>query len=151
MRATYLLHLLYKRFIRKNSVLRRRILNGLRIFVIITLFLAVSTIASSAKHLGFKVIFSATTTATAYNSMEWQCDSTPWITASGTRCREGVIAANHLPIGTKVLIEGFGGQVFIVEDRMNRRYKKRIDIWMREYDDALRFGKRTIKYYVLES
>ncbi|MEA3492977.1 MAG: 3D domain-containing protein [Candidatus Margulisiibacteriota bacterium] len=120
-------------------------------FILIILLFALTTIASSARHLGYKVAYSGITVATAYNSMEWQCDSTPWITASGTRCREGVIATNALPFGTKVLIEGFGDQVFVVEDRMNRRYKKRIDIWMREYNDALKFGKRKIRYYVLKS
>lgn len=142
---------LYKRLIRKNSILRGKIILGIRIFALVMLFFAISAISSSARHLGYKVVYSGTTMATAYNSMEWQCDSTPWITASGTRCREGVIATNGLPFGTKVLIEGFGGQVFVVEDRMNRRYKKRIDIWMREYNDALKFGKRKIKYYVLKS
>ncbi|MBU0672966.1 MAG: 3D domain-containing protein [Candidatus Margulisbacteria bacterium] len=94
--------------------------------------------------------YSDSVDATAYNSLEGQTDSTPWITASGTRCRKGVIAANHLPIGTKVIIEGFGDQIFIVEDRMNRRYNRRIDIWFRNYGDALAFGKRKIRYHVLE-
>lgn len=142
---------LYKRLIRKNSILRGKIILGARIFALVMLFFAVSTVTSSARHLGYKVVYSGTTVATAYNSLSWQTDDSPWITASGTRCKEGVIAANHLPFGTKVLIEGFGDQVFVVEDRMNRRYKKRIDIWMREYNDALKFGKRKIKYYVLKS
>ena len=103
------------------------------------------------KFLGREVLYSAYTTATAYNSLASQTDSTPWITAAGTRCRKGVIAANHLPIGTKVMIEGFGRQVFVVEDRMNRRYKKRIDIWFRSYNKARQFGRRKIKYYVLAS
>jgi 3D (Asp-Asp-Asp) domain-containing protein len=143
--------MLYKKLKRKNSKLRRQVYLAVKIFGLVVLFFAISTVSSSAKHLGHRVAYSGTTFATAYNSMEWQCDSTPWITASGTRCREGVIATNALPFGTKVLIEGFGDQVFIVEDRMNRRYTERIDIWMREYDDALKFGKRKIKFYVLKS
>ncbi|MBN2058354.1 MAG: 3D domain-containing protein [Candidatus Saganbacteria bacterium] len=99
----------------------------------------------------YRIAYSDVSTATAYNSMVGQCDSTPWITASGTRCRPGVVAANHLPIGTKIVIEGFGDQVFTVEDRMNRRYTDRIDIWMLRYSDALDFGRRQIKYHVLES
>ncbi|MFA6431448.1 MAG: 3D domain-containing protein, partial [Candidatus Margulisiibacteriota bacterium] len=86
-----------------------------------------------------------------FNSLEGQTDSTPWITASGTRCREGVIASNFLPMGTKVLIEGFGNRVFTVEDRMNKRYTKRIDIWFRHYHDARNFGIRKVKFYVLAS
>ena len=100
---------------------------------------------------GLFMIASGEVAATAYNSMESQTDSTPWITASGTRCREGVIASNFLPIGTKVLIEGFGERVFTVEDRMNKRYKKRIDIWFRDYDDAMQFGLRKIRFHVIKT
>ncbi|MFA5114296.1 MAG: 3D domain-containing protein [Candidatus Margulisiibacteriota bacterium] len=89
--------------------------------------------------------------ASAYNSLPGQTDSSPWITASGTRCREGVIASNHFPIGTKLLIEGYKGKVFVVEDRMNKRYGKKIDIWFRDYDDAVNFGVRKVKYSVLKS
>jgi len=82
--------------------------------------------------------------ATAYNSLENQTDSTPWITASGYKCKEGVIACNFLPFGTKVWIKGHGSKPYIVRDRMNRRYTKRVDIWMRSYKDAIKFGKRDI-------
>jgi len=100
---------------------------------------------------GYKVMHGGTILASAYNSLPGQTDSSPWITASGTRCREGVIASNHFPIGTKIMIEGYKGKVFVVEDRMNRRYKKKIDIWFRDYDDAIKFGVRKVKYYVLAS
>jgi 3D (Asp-Asp-Asp) domain-containing protein len=84
-------------------------------------------------------------TATAYNSVPEQTDDTPFITASGTHVRPGVIAANFLPMGTMVKIpDYFGDQIFIVEDRMNPRYDKRIDIWMEHIHDARQFGVRTI-------
>ena len=122
-------------------------------FLFLTFFM-ISISSSTAKEVlikgKYRVKKSGVVTATAYNSMESQCDSTPWITASGTRCKEGVIAANFLPFGTKVLIEGFPNQVFVVEDRMNRRYKYRIDIWMRYYKDAIKFGRRKIRYHILE-
>ena len=98
----------------------------------------------------YRVIYGGKVHTTAYNSLVSQCDDTPWITASGTRCREGVIAANHLPFGTKVVIQGFGDQIVTVEDRMNARYKRRIDIWMRHYSDARRYGVREVKYFLLE-
>lgn len=104
--------------------------------------------------LGFgknEALMSGVVMATAYNSLEGQTDSTPWTTASGTRCREGVIASNFLPIGTKVMIEGFKGTIFTVEDRMNKRYTKRIDIWFRHYNDARQFGIKKIKYHILEA
>jgi len=121
----------------------------IRLILLVVLLIAIC-LPSSAKFAKYRIISIGRVLATAYNSMEGQTDSTPWITASGTRCREGVIAANHLPIGTKVMIEGYGDRVFTVEDRMNARYNKRIDIWMRNYQDAKRFGVRNIKYYIVE-
>ena len=115
----------------------------------IIVFLA-TTLSSTAKE-GSRVIGNGIVIATAYNSLPEQTDATPWITASGTRCREGVIAANFLPMGTKVKIEGFGNRIFIVEDRMNRRYKKRIDIWFRHYKDARKFGIRKVKYSIIDA
>jgi len=78
---------------------------------------------------------------TAYSSEVGQTDSTPFITASGTTVRRGVVAANFLPIGTKIRIpELYGDEVFVVEDRMNARYNQRVDIWMEETADARNFG-----------
>jgi 3D (Asp-Asp-Asp) domain-containing protein len=78
---------------------------------------------------------------TAYSSEVGQTDSTPFITASGTSVRHGVIAANFLPIGTRVrLPDLYGDEVFVVEDRMNARYNQRVDIWMEETADARNFG-----------
>ncbi|MEK9155451.1 MAG: hypothetical protein AAB839_02265 [Patescibacteria group bacterium] len=91
-------------------------------------------------------------TATAYNSLPEQTDDTPFITASGTHVRPGVIAANFLPMGTLVKIpEYFGDQIFVVEDRMNPRYDQRIDIWMEHKADARQFGVRTIAIEVYKA
>lgn len=88
-------------------------------------------------------------TASAYNSVPGQTDSTPFITASGTHVRPGVLAANFLPIGTQVTIPDiYGDQIFVVEDRMNARYTNNIDIWMEEIADAKKFGRRTVKIHV---
>ncbi|MEK7532755.1 MAG: hypothetical protein AAB579_04130 [Patescibacteria group bacterium] len=88
--------------------------------------------------------------ATAYNSLAWQTDDTPFITASGTHTRHGVVAANFLPIGTRVRFpEVYGDTVFTVEDRMNQKYNRgRIDIWMLEYRDAKQFGAKRLKMEV---
>ena len=90
------------------------------------------------------------TTATAYNSLENQTDSTPWVTASGTKCRSGVIACNFLPIGTKVWIKGFGHKIFVVEDRMHKRFSDRIDIWMESHHEAIKFGKKQVLIAYIE-
>lgn len=88
----------------------------------------------------------------AYNSEPGQTDSTPCITASGyDLCEadaETVVAANFLPLGTKVRIpELFGDRIFTVEDRMNARYTYKMDIWMKQKSDARTFG---VKYATVE-
>ncbi len=123
----------------------------LKLIVLFFLFIGLILMPALAATRFNRILYSGTVIATAYNSLSGQTDDSPWITASGTRCREGVIAANHLPIGTKVIIDGFGDRIFTVEDRMNKRYNKRIDIWFRHYDDARKFGVRKIKYHVLAS
>ncbi len=82
---------------------------------------------------------------TAYTSEAAQTDSTPCITASGLdvceRDIENVVAANFLPLGTRVRIpEFYGDRVFYVEDRMNARYHYKMDIWMKQKADAKIFG-----------
>ena len=78
---------------------------------------------------------------TAYTSDPWETDSTPTVTASGTQVRHGVIAANFLPKGTFVRIpDVYGDDIFVVEDRMNKRYNEKVDIWMEDKIEARQFG-----------
>lgn len=89
---------------------------------------------------------------TAYTSEIGQTDDTPCITASGLdvcqRNEENVVAANFLPIGTRVRIPDlYGDRVFYVEDRMNKRYHYKMDIWMKEKKAAKQFG---VKYLTIE-
>ncbi len=96
-----------------------------------------------------------TVIATAYSSTVEQCDSTPCITASGYNvCEHGeenIIAANFLPLGAKVRIPDlYGTKVFTVEDRMNPRYDARIDLWKKDRNTAITFGKRLVKIEVVE-
>ncbi len=87
---------------------------------------------------------------TAYSSRVIETDSTPFITASGTTVRPGVIAANWLPFGTKIKIpELFGDRIFTVEDRMNRRNHDKVDVWFRSTSDALNFGVRKARVEIL--
>jgi len=89
-------------------------------------------------------------TVTAYSSREGETDSTPFTTAAGTTVRTGVVAANWLPLGTKVRIpEIFGDQVFTVEDRMARKHNSRLDVWFPDTSDALRFGVRRTRVEIL--
>jgi len=92
---------------------------------------------------------------TAYNSEAAQTDASPCITANGFNlCKHGkedTIAANFLKFNTKVKIpELFGDRVFVVRDRMNKKHGNRVDVWMLERTDALKFGVKLAKIEVLE-
>lgn len=94
-------------------------------------------------------------TLTAYNSEAAQCDGDPCTTASGFNvCKHGIedtVAANFLPLGTKIKIpELFGDRVFTVRDRTARKYGDRVDVWMIEKQDALQFGKKNAHIVVLD-
>ena len=90
--------------------------------------------------------------ATAYSSTVWQTDSTPFITAAGTGVRDGIIANNLLPFGTKVMVpEIYPDKIFVVEDRMHsRKGYYHIDIWFPTYIEAKNFGAKTTYIEVLE-
>ncbi len=80
---------------------------------------------------------------TAYSSTEDQTDSTPFITASNKRVRDGIIATNGIPFGTKVRIVGvpeLAGVILTVEDRMHKRKVGMADIWMDTTQKAKTFG-----------
>jgi len=91
---------------------------------------------------------------TAYNSEVGQCDGDPCTTANGFNvCEHGIedtIATNALPFGAQVRIpELFGGRIFTVRDRMNSRYHDRVDVWMLDHKDAIKFGLKTAKIEIL--
>lgn len=93
-----------------------------------------------------------TISITGYSSTTDQTDDDPFTTAMGTHVRDGIVAANFLPFGTKIKIpQIFGDKIFTVEDRMNKRYWERIDIWFPDRESADNFGLRTLKIQVLES
>lgn len=94
--------------------------------------------------------------ATAYSSTIDQTDGDPCTTASGLNVckhnRQNILAANFLPLGTRVrLPELYGGKVFIIHDRMNARYRNgRVDIWMRTRQDARAFGVKRSTLEIVE-
>ena len=95
-------------------------------------------------------------TATAYTSHGNQTDSTPFLAAWNNRIRPGMklIAVSRdmltrygMKNGTKVRIGGLPGY-YRVRDKMNKRYKKRIDIYMGlNLRKALRWGRRSVVIY----
>lgn len=89
-----------------------------------------------------------TVSSSAYASSPYQTDSTPCVTAAGTRVRPGVVASNFLPMGTILAING---REYMVEDRMNPRYNGRfVDIWFPSTSEALQFGRQKLQATIVE-
>ena len=91
--------------------------------------------------------------ATAYNSLAYQTNSNPNITAFGDSLKPGLkytavsrdLIDSGLVHNTKVKIKGFDS-LFTVKDKMNRRYRKRIDIYMGvDVKKARNWGKQKVE------
>jgi 3D (Asp-Asp-Asp) domain-containing protein len=91
--------------------------------------------------------------ATGYSSRVEETDDTPFITASNTRTRPGVVALSRdilkryngqapFTFGDAIHISGIGD--FLVEDSMNPRWRKRLDIWFPSREAAANFGIRRV-------
>ncbi len=94
---------------------------------------------------------------TAYNvGILEQTDDNPCVGATGENlCEkvaqgERICATNSFPFGTRLHIENYGECVVL--DRMNRRYKNRVDIAMGpgERDRALAFGIQKLTISILK-
>ena len=95
-------------------------------------------------------------TATAYTSHGAQTDKTPFLAAWNNHIRPGmkIIAVSRdlltkygLRNGSRVRIGGLPG-TYRVRDKMNKRYRKRIDIYMGlNRRKALRWGRRSVILY----
>ena len=92
-------------------------------------------------------------TATAYNSVESQTNKQPRLAAWGDLLAPGmqVIAVSRdllkvhgLSRGSIVRIDGLAGH-FVVLDKMNRRWRRRIDVYMgSDVQGARAFGRRSV-------
>jgi len=100
-------------------------------------------------------------TATAYNSYSYQTSNTPNITAWGDSLKPGMpyIAVSRdlikrgLVHNTLVELEGFKG-TFLVKDKMNKRWRNRIDIYMgKDIKKAKEWGRQKLelRYEVLDT
>ncbi len=96
-----------------------------------------------------------TVTATAYNSLPEQTDSTPDIAAWGDKLKPGmkVIAVSRdllkrgLKRNTRVIIKGLPG-FYLVKDKMHQRFRKKIDIFMgKNKKKALKWGSKKVTIY----
>jgi len=88
---------------------------------------------------------------TGYSSTPCQTDDTPFITASGERVADGIVANNYFPFGTKIRMpELFGDKVFVVKDRMHwTKDNYHFDIWFPEYDQAVEFGVKKTQIEII--
>jgi len=94
--------------------------------------------------------------ATAYTSHRKQTDRTPFLAAWNNRLRPGsksiavsrdLIKKYGIRNRQRVKISGLSGY-YIVKDKMNRRFRKRIDIYMGlNRRKALRWGRRRVTIY----
>ncbi|SEA36419.1 3D (Asp-Asp-Asp) domain-containing protein [Microbulbifer marinus] len=118
------------------------------IFIMIAVLSAAVSLNASAA-----IQKTLTVDATAYNSVPGQTDDDPWVAAWNNRLRPGdkIIAVSRdlekhgLTNGAKVKIEGLPG-TYTVRDRMNKRFKNRIDVWMeKDIKKARKWGKKKLK------
>lgn len=91
-------------------------------------------------------------TATAYNSLDYQTEDDPRITAWGDTLKPGLnaiaVSRDLIRLGldhnSKVKIEGFDS-IFLVKDKMHYRWKNRIDIYMGNNSRKAReFGRKRL-------
>ena len=80
----------------------------------------------------------------AYTSSPDETDGTPFITASGTSTRPGILACSRKYLfGTHWLING---RIFECQDRLNKRYEDApfpvFDIWVQSKQEAFNFGRQ---------
>ena len=107
-------------------------------------------IQSSAPYIPI-VVNQRWVTVTAYSSTPDQTDSTPFITASGTDVRDGIIACNFLRFGTRVRFpQVYGDKVFVVEDRMALKNSHKMDVWFETREDAKQFGVQKLQVEMLK-
>ena len=75
---------------------------------------------------------------TGYSSTVDQTDSSPFITASGIRVRDGIVANNCLSFGATVIINN---KEYEIQDRKNKRYGcEWYDIWFPTRHEAKHWG-----------
>ena len=68
-------------------------------------------------------------------------------TASGAKAKEGyTCAANFVPLGSVII---YNGHKYYVQDRMNPKYNRHVDIFMESHKKALQFGRKEARVQVI--
>lgn len=92
-------------------------------------------------------------TVTGYTSDPAQTDDTPFLTATCDPTRPGTLALSRdllrtftegapYDFGDRVLLPGMG--IYVVEDTMHPRWRRRADIWFHDNETARQWGRREI-------
>ena len=93
--------------------------------------------------LSLAAIFWTTVSMSAYTPHE----TGSRVTASGEKAKEGyTCAANFVPIGSVIIYEG---HKYYVQDRMNSKYNRHVDLFMESHKKALQFGRKEAKVQVI--
>ena len=93
--------------------------------------------------ISLAAVFWTTVSMSAYTPHETGSRTT----ASGTRAKEGyTCAANFVPMGSVIIYEG---HKYVVQDRMNPKYNRHVDIFMESHKKALQFGRKNAKVQVI--
>lgn len=118
--------------------------------------LNIVTVLTLMSFMGFAIAEqSLTVTASAYTSSVGETDSTPNHAAWGDKLKPGMksiaVSRDLIKLGLthqqEVRIEGFEG-TFRVLDKMNKRWKKKIDIYMgKDVEKAREWGKQQVVIY----
>lgn len=95
------------------------------------------------------VLLNPLTTAQTYSATAYVLRGR---TSSGRMVSRGLIAADRrlLPLGTRVRLDAgaYSGE-YLVADQGSAVRGRRIDIWMPDHREAIRFGRRPVKLTVL--
>lgn len=100
-------------------------------------------------------VFVGNLTLTSYRSVAEQTDDSPYWTSIGERVNNHGVAVSQdllksgaVRYGDVLYIEGQGFKT--VNDCMNGRLKKAVDVWVETYEDEKAVGKRTAKVWLVK-
>jgi 3D (Asp-Asp-Asp) domain-containing protein len=100
-------------------------------------------IDSFFRAVSLAAVFWTTVSMSAYTPHETGSRTT----ASGAKAKEGyTCAANFVPLGSVII---YNGHKYVVQDRMNPKYNRHVDIFMESHKKAIEFGRKEAKVQVL--
>ena len=130
---------------------QRIVLISCRFLIVVSLFLFGCAEEKNEKHEKYEWK-SIQVEVSAYNSFSWQTDDEPNIAAWNNRLTPGMkciavsrdLIALGLDNNTQVKIKGLPG-IYLVKDKMNRRYSNKIDIFMgKDVTKAKKWGNKKL-------